>query len=59
MRLLLMVSLLAGMAVCVTGCSSSSSSAGNNPKLVNPPDPKLQPVQPSSGGAGKANSTNQ
>jgi hypothetical protein len=54
MRLLLLAAFLGALTVSAIGCSSSSSS-GANPKLVNPPDPKVAPPT-SNGGKPKANS---
>jgi hypothetical protein len=42
------VAFVAGLAIAAAGCSKGDG----NPRLVNPPDPKLKPVKPSAGGGG-------
>jgi len=58
MRFSILVCFVTALAVGTFGCSSGSSST-NNPKLVNQPDPKLQPVTPSGAGGNKAKSVSQ
>jgi hypothetical protein len=56
LRITLVTVLMAALTSAI-GCSSSSSSA-NNPKLVNPPDPKLKAASPTAGG-GKPKASSQ